>query len=106
MDGTERLLCLDETSGGVIWTHEWPTTYRNILDSFATSPGATPTVAGDQVYVMGAGGILVALDTRTGTVAWQIDTVADYDATVPAYGTSSARDTPRPFNDRLWRRYG
>ena len=90
MDGTERLLCLDETSGAVIWTHEWPTTYRNILGSFATGPRATPTVSGDQVYVMGAGGILVALNTRTGTVAWQVDTVADYDATVPVYGTSSA----------------
>ena len=39
---------------------------------------------------MGAGGILLALNTTTGTIAWQVDTVADYDATVPVYGTSSA----------------
>ena len=90
MDGTERLLCLNENSGEVLWTYEWPTTYRNILGSFATGPRATPTVAGDQVFVMGAGGILLALNTTTGTIAWQVDTVADYDATVPVYGTSSA----------------
>lgn len=90
MDGTERLLCLDEETGELLWTHEWPTTYRNLLGSFATGPRATPTVDGDRVYVVGAGGMMLSLDTGTGEVAWQVDTVAQYDATVPVYGTSSA----------------
>ena len=90
MDGTERLLCLDEETGQILWTHDWPTTYRNLNGSFATGPRATPTVDGDRVYVLGAGGRLVSLDTETGRVAWHVDTVAEYDATVPVYGTSNA----------------
>ena len=97
MDGTERLVALNEQTGAVLWTHEWPTTYRNMLGSFATGPRATPTVAGNQVYVIGAGGMLRCLDTATGAVVWQIDTVADYDTTVPVYGISNAPlvDGPR-----------
>ena len=98
MDGTERLLCLDEETGEVLWTHQWSTTYRNILGSFATGPRATPTVDQDRVYAMGAGGMLVALRTDTGAVLWEVDTVAQYDATVPVYGTSSA---PLVDGDRL-----
>ena len=90
MEGTERLLCLDEETGAILWIHEWPTTYRNLLQSFATGPRATPTVDGDHVYVIGAAGMLVSLDTDTGEVAWQVDTVAQYDATIPVFGTSSA----------------
>ena len=90
-------MALNEQTGAVLWTHEWPTTYRNMLGSFATGPRATPTVAGNQVYVIGAGGMLRCLDTTTGAVVWQIDTVADYDTTVPVYGISNAPlvDGPR-----------
>ena len=98
MDGTERLLCLDEGTGAILWTHEWPTTYRNLLGSFATGPRATPTVDGDRVYVVGAGGMILSLDTETGQPLWQLDTVTEYDATVPVYGTSSA---PLVDGDRL-----
>ena len=98
MDGTERLLCLDEETGQILWTHEWPTTYRNLNVSFATGPRATPTVDGDRVYVLGAGGRLVSLETETGRVAWQVDTVVQYDATVPVYGMSNA---PLVDDDRL-----
>ena len=98
MDGTERLLCLDEETGQILWAHEWPTTYRNLNVSFATGPRATPTVDGDRVYVLGAGGRLVSLETETGRVAWQVDTVGQYDATVPVYGMSNA---PLVDDDRL-----
>ena len=98
MDGTERLLCLDEETGQILWTHEWPTTYRNLNVSFATGPRATPTVDGDRVYVLGAGGRLVSLETETGRVAWQVDTVVQYDATGPVYGMSNA---PLVDDDRL-----
>ena len=53
---------------------------------------------GDRVFVVGAGGKILSLDTATGEVAWQVDTVAQDDATVPVYGTSSA---PWVDGDRL-----
>ena len=88
MDGRERLLALDEETGAVLWTREWPATYRNIVPVFATGPRATPTVDGDRVHVLGAAGMLSCFDTATGDLLWQIDTVADYDVTVPVYGVA------------------
>ena len=48
MDGTERAIALDEQTGEVLWTREWPTTYRMLMGSYAIGPRATPTVGTDQ----------------------------------------------------------
>ena len=72
MDGTERVLALDERTGEVLWTHEWPAAYRNLQFSYATGPRATPTVDGDRVYVAGGAGMLLCLeveDRRRGLAA-------------------------------------
>ena len=90
MDGTERVLALDERTGDVLWTREWPAAYRNLQSSYATGPRATPTVDGGRVYVAGGAGMLLCLDAETGDVVWQHDTVAEYGATVPVWGTASA----------------
>ena len=98
MDGTERLLALDEETGAILWTHEWATTYRMLMFTYATGPRATPTVDGDRVYVTGSTGRILCLDTETGTVVWEKDTVAEYDTTIPVWGTSSA---PLVDDDRV-----
>jgi len=90
MDGAERMLALDEETGDILWTREWPATYRNLMRTFATGPRATPTVYGDRIYVVGAAGMLLCLETTTGDVVWQIDTVAEYGVTVPVYGVSNS----------------
>ncbi|MCY4661074.1 MAG: PQQ-like beta-propeller repeat protein [Acidobacteria bacterium] len=90
MDGTERILALDEETGEVLWTHAWETAYRNLQLSYATGPRAAPTVAGEHVYVQGGAGMLLCLRADTGEVVWQHDTVAEYDTTVPVWGTSSS----------------
>ena len=58
LDGTERLLVLDEETGGELWTAEWQTSYRALMGSYAIGPRATPTVDGDSVFVVGATGRL------------------------------------------------
>ena len=90
MDGTERILALDEGTGDVLWTHDWPAAYRNLQFSYATGPRATPTVDGDRVYVAGAGGMLLCLEAATGRVVWSHDAVAEYDTTIPVWGVASA----------------
>ncbi len=89
-DGTERILALDEQTGDVLWTHGWETTYRNIMGSYQAGPRATPSVDGNRVYVFGAGGMILCLNTETGEVVWEVDAVAEYDATVPVFGMSSS----------------
>ena len=90
MDGAERLMALDEDTGEVLWSQTWPATYRNIMWKFANGPRTPPTVDGERVYVLGAAGMLVCLNTETGAVMWQVDIDAKYDTTVPVYGISNA----------------
>ena len=98
LDGTERVVALDEETGEVLWTREWRTTYRMLMVSYARGPRATPTVDGDRVYVSGATGRLFCLDVGTGDVIWSKDYVAEYDTSIPTWGTASA---PLVDGDRL-----
>ena len=98
LDGTERVLSLDEETGAVLWTYEWPTSYRMLQVSYAVGPRATPTVDGDRVYVVGATGRLVCLDVGTGEALWEKDYIEDYDTFVPTWGVTSA---PLVDGDRL-----
>ncbi len=90
MDGTERVIALNEETGEVLWTHEWPTTYRMLMASYAVGPRATPTVDDDRVYVVGATGMLFCLDVETGEVVWSTSYIEDYDTSVPTWGIASA----------------
>ena len=90
VDGTERALALDEQTGEVLWTHEWQTTYRMLVYSYAVGPRATPTVDDDRVYVLGATGRLFCFDVETGAIRWEKDYIEDYDTSVPVYGIASA----------------
>jgi outer membrane protein assembly factor BamB len=93
--GQERVLCLDEATGEVLWKYAYPCQYET---AYGSGPRATPTVCGDRVYVLGAMGDLVCLDTATGGVVWQKNFVRDYGADVPLYGFASA---PLVDGDRL-----
>ena len=90
MDGTERVIALNEETGEVLWAHEWPTTYRMLMASYAVGPRATPTVDDDRVYVVGATGMLFCLDVETGEVVWRTSYIEDYDTSVPTWGITSA----------------
>jgi outer membrane protein assembly factor BamB len=94
----ERALALDEQTGRVLWTYEWPTDYSGQQLVYAIGPRATPTVDGERVYVLGAMGNLLALDAATGRVLWQKDYVKDFDAAIPSWGITGA---PLVDGDRL-----
>ena len=88
LDGTERILCLDEETGEIVWTQSWEASYLGV--SWDEGPRATPTVDGDQVYAVGASGIMTALKVDTGEVLWRIDFVEDFGAEIPQWGFASA----------------
>ncbi len=48
--GRERVLCLDEADGRVLWQFEYACDYRI---SYASGPRASPTVAGGRVFTLG-----------------------------------------------------
>jgi outer membrane protein assembly factor BamB len=94
----ERAVALDERTGQILWTQEWPTDYSGMQLVYAIGPRATPTVDGDRVYVLGAGGHLLALDVSTGRILWQKNFVTDYNASIPSWGSAGA---PLVDGDRL-----
>ena len=58
--GQERVLCLDEATGKVLWRHAYPCAYET---AYGFGPRATPTVCGDRVYALGAMGDLWCLES-------------------------------------------
>lgn len=96
--GIERVLCLDEKTGKILWTKEWEADYNGLMDAYATGPRATPTVDGDLVYALGAKGKLLCLNVRTGEILWKKDYQTDYRTQVPIWGMTGA---PLVDGDRL-----
>ncbi|MDF1816497.1 MAG: PQQ-like beta-propeller repeat protein [Verrucomicrobiales bacterium] len=93
--GIERVLCLDEISGKILWTHQYP---GNYTISYAAGPRVTPTVDGDSVYTLGAEGMLLCLNTHDGGVVWEID-LRDYlGIQTPVWGFAGA---PLVYGDLL-----
>ena len=74
--GVERALALDEATGEILWTQTWEADYAGI--QWEIGPGATPTVDGDRVYVLGRTGMLSALAVDTGAVLWRKHYGDDY----------------------------
>jgi outer membrane protein assembly factor BamB len=94
----ERAIAIDERTGAILWTREWPTDYSGLQLVYAIGPRATPTVDGERVYVLGGMGNLLALDVKTGSVLWERDFVKDFNLEVPAWGVTGA---PLVDGDRL-----
>src|SRR5438477_849876 len=81
--GTERLLCLNELDGKIIWKHEYDCPYTV---SYPAGPRATPTINDGKVYALGAEGNLVCLDAIKGAVLWSRDFKKDFAINTPMWG--------------------
>jgi outer membrane protein assembly factor BamB len=86
--GIERALALDEKTGKILWTREWPVAYPGVYHPIG--PRATPTADGDRVYFAGGDGKLVCLRSATGEMVWQRDFMKEYGAELSAWGFSSS----------------
>jgi outer membrane protein assembly factor BamB len=83
-DGTERVLCLDDVTGRILWKHEYDCRYERV--SYPAGPRTTPVVHGGKVYTLGTMGNLYCLDAETGKVLWSKNFPKDYRAKVPLWG--------------------
>jgi outer membrane protein assembly factor BamB len=81
--GAERVLCLDEKTGRVLWTHEYDAPYTV---SYAAGPRATPVVHQGKVYTLGAEGHLHCLDATTGKMLWARELTKDFTTKTPIWG--------------------
>lgn len=81
--GNERVLCLNEADGKVVWQHEYECSYTV---SYASGPRVTPLVSGGRVWTLGAEGNLICFDAADGRVVWSRDFKKDFGARTPIWG--------------------
>lgn len=84
--GIERVMGLDEATGKVQWTHEYPVTYSI---SYPAGPRTTPLVHEGKLYAQGAEGNLICFTAKTGEVVWSMDLKATYNTKSALWGYSS-----------------
>ncbi len=85
--GRERVLCLDERDGRVLWQYEYECPY---FISYPAGPRASPSVSGNRVYTLGAEGNLHCFDVVTGRVVWARAFKDDYGVTPQLWGFAAA----------------
>ena len=68
--GSERLLCLDASTGKTLWEESYPCAYTM---SYPAGPRVTPLVHKDLIYTLGAEGLLVCRIADDGAEIWQHD---------------------------------
>jgi outer membrane protein assembly factor BamB len=83
--GSERVLCLNEADGKILWKHEYDCPYDI---SYAGGPRVTPLVSEGKVYTVGAMGNLFCLDAKSGKVLWSHDYKTEYHARIPTWGSA------------------
>jgi outer membrane protein assembly factor BamB len=83
----ECVVCYQVATGEEIWRHA----DRQSFESTAgLGPRATPTVAGNRVFTLGAAGLLNCLDAPTGNPLWSVNILADNRAENLAHGLSGS----------------
>ena len=92
----EVVVCYDAETGAERWVHASPARFAETMGG--VGPRATPTLAGERLYALGATGLLDCLDPLTGTVKWERDLKHDARPNPPTWGFASS---PLVVGDRV-----
>jgi outer membrane protein assembly factor BamB len=84
--GKERIHALEEASGKILWTHEYPCNYTI---SYGSGPRCTPVVSDGKLFTLGAMGHLKCLNAVDGKVIWEKDLAKEYKAPAQLWGYSA-----------------
>ncbi len=87
--GDEEVVATYRVSNGEpVWKHRDRVRFWEAIGG--AGPRATPTLAGNIAYALGATGILNALDAENGSLVWSRNTVEDTGAVIPDWGVSGS----------------
>ncbi len=70
----EAVVCYDTATGRQRWAHLYDARFSEAMGG--PGPRSTPTIVGEDVYALGATGLLHCLDVKTGEVKWQANVLA------------------------------
>jgi outer membrane protein assembly factor BamB len=83
VNGGERVLCLNEADGKILWQHQYECAYTV---SYPAGPRAAPLVADGKLFTLGAEGNLFCLDAESGKVLWSRDFKKEFGIKAPMWG--------------------
>ena len=87
-DDVARLTCRNAETGELIWKYEYATDYQDLY-GYDAGPRAGPVVDGEQVFLHGVDGLIVALNAADGKEQWKVDTKKIYHVHQNFFGAGS-----------------
>ena len=106
----EVVVCLDAASGKELWRYRYDCDYAahrtftgGGMPASRTGPRATPVADSDRVYTLGATGILLCLDAKTGKEVWRQDLLQIAGRDCPTHGFCGS---PLIAGDRIFLQTG
>ncbi len=84
----ERVLCLDATSGKILWSHTYPVTYGDL--EYGNGPRAAPTLHQGRVFTLGTTGQACCLEADSGRLVWEFNFVDQHQAKIPTWGLAAS----------------
>jgi|694.fasta_scaffold00328_26 outer membrane protein assembly factor BamB len=84
----EAVVAYDMATGKDRWVRTYPGHFKEELGG--NGPRATPTIAENEVFALGASGLLVSLDLASGQEKWQTNILQDAQATNIQWGMCGA----------------
>ena len=104
--GQEVVACLDAATGKDVWRYRYDCDYAahktftgGGMPASRTGPRATPAVDGGRVYAVGATGVLLCLEAKTGRKVWQQDLLKLAGSDCPRHGYCGS---PLVVGDRVY----
>ena len=94
----EVVWALSEKDGSPLWTTRLGPSFDQSWPQGKEGPGATPTVDGERLYVMGLAGNVACLRVEDGVVVWQRSLRDDFGAPLPTW---SFRESPLVDGDKV-----
>jgi len=79
----ERVLCLSEADGTLLWKHEYECPYTI---SYPAGPRVAPMISAGKVYTLGAEGNLFCLNAKDGEALWSRDFKKEFGIKAPVWG--------------------
>lgn len=97
-DGKEIVWAIAESDGKEIWATSLGDAVDQRMPQSKEGPGGTPTVDGDRLYVIGMGGRVACLNSKSGEIIWRRSLTEDFGGSVPAW---SFRESPLVDGDQV-----
>ncbi len=83
----ERVLCLDEETGAVVWSYAYACRYENV--GYPAGPRASVVIREGKAYSLGTMGHLFCFNAGTGEVLWKSDLNREYQINMPIWGIAA-----------------